>query len=569
VRHREQAHTAEAAEGRELAKGKPVEHTRVRTQCRSALHRALARIRAAARRDRATPLTALWPQLYDIDRLREAYDGLNRDATPGGDGQTGAAYGDNLEANLRDLSDRLKRGTYHASPVERVYIPKPEGRQRPIGIPTLEDKIVQRATVEVLNAIYEGDFLGFSYGFRPGRSPHEALDAVTVEIEKRSINWVLAADIRGFLDRAFCSLLQPLPAAETIRSRFPRGLQGEHRRCQLCKARQVVQGADGTGDLQRTDGPTTPHHAGPDHLPGHARQAPFVEEATQQRLTLGPAQDVLLPHRGPGRAQRGDGRAQHPRERPGHHGVSLLAETCVVCLRLVQGRQGRFPATCAVVRHQPILRLHPLVASPGHIGLLAQALHGIVGRAGPIGLAVPPSLHGLLVAVEFRGRQGVKKGHHHLLIDGIGAVSGEPGALIAAHDPHLAQGHLGQEGSLAISPRGALCGAPQVGFDHRDARIRPAAPVGMVPHGVWQRLALGVGQHLMPRRRPDVAHRFAVPMVRLKQLGSRQRSPHRARWSGRRCWTVAHRWGGLPTRLRVGLPYAPRAGRRDHLGDGL
>jgi RNA-directed DNA polymerase len=198
----EEAHaeTAEVVEGRELAKGKAVEQTRVRTQCRSALPRALDRIRAAARKDRTRRLTALWHHVYDIDRLREAYHGLNRDATPGVDGQTWAAYGDNLEANLRDLADRLKRGTYHASPVERVYIPKPDGRQRPIGIPTLEDKIAQRATVAVLNAIYEGDFLGFSYGFRPGRSPHEALDAVTVGIEKRSINWGLDADIRGFFE---------------------------------------------------------------------------------------------------------------------------------------------------------------------------------------------------------------------------------------------------------------------------------------------------------------------------------------------------------------------------------
>jgi group II intron reverse transcriptase/maturase len=191
---------AEGVEGRELAKGKTGEHTRVRTQRRSALQRALDRIRQAARKDHAAPLTALWHHVYDIDRLREAYYGLNRDAAPGLDGQTWAAYGENLEANLRDLSDRLKRGAYHAQPVERVYIPKPDGRQRPIGKPTLEDKIVQRATVEVLNAIYEEDFLGFSYGFRPGRSPHKALDAVTVGIEKRNVNWVLDADIRGCFD---------------------------------------------------------------------------------------------------------------------------------------------------------------------------------------------------------------------------------------------------------------------------------------------------------------------------------------------------------------------------------
>ena len=198
VKHPE--HTAEVEEGRELAKGKTVEQNRVRTQRRSALQRALDRIRAAARQDRAMRLTALWHHVYDLDRLREAYYGLNREASPGVDGETWASYGANLEANLWDLSDRLKRGMYHASPVERVYIPKADGRQRPIGIPTLEDKIVQRATVEVLNAIYEQDFRGFSYGFRPGRSPHDALDAVTVGIEKRNINGVLDVDIRGFFD---------------------------------------------------------------------------------------------------------------------------------------------------------------------------------------------------------------------------------------------------------------------------------------------------------------------------------------------------------------------------------
>jgi RNA-directed DNA polymerase len=191
---------AEDVEGRELAKGKTDEHTRVRTQRRRALQRALDRRRHAARRDHAQPLTALWHHVYEINRLREAYDGVNREAAPGVAGQPWAASGENLEANRRDLSDHLKRGAYHARPVKRVYIPKPDGRQRPIGIPALEDKIVQRATVEVLNAISEGEFRGFSYGFRPGRSPHDARDAVTVGIEKRHGNWVLEADIRGFFD---------------------------------------------------------------------------------------------------------------------------------------------------------------------------------------------------------------------------------------------------------------------------------------------------------------------------------------------------------------------------------
>lgn len=138
--------------------------------------------------------------MYGIDRLREAYLGLARQAAPGEDRQTWQDYGKNQEANLRDLSERLKRGTYRARPVKRVYIPKADGRQRPIGIPNLEDKIVQRATVMVLNAIYEEDFLGFSYGFRPGRSCHQALDALAVGIQSRKVSYVLDADIRGFFD---------------------------------------------------------------------------------------------------------------------------------------------------------------------------------------------------------------------------------------------------------------------------------------------------------------------------------------------------------------------------------
>src|SRR5499426_2651311 len=196
-----QAHaaTAEVVEGRELAKGNSGQQNRVRTQRRAALSRALDRVRQAAK-ESAKRLTALWHYVHSTDRLREAYYSLNHDAAPGVDGQTWAAYGEQLESNLRDLADRLKRGAYQAPPVERVYIPKADGRQRPIGKPTLEDKIVQRATVEVLNAIYEEEFVGFSDGARPGRNPHQALDAVTVGLEKRSINWVLDADIRGFYD---------------------------------------------------------------------------------------------------------------------------------------------------------------------------------------------------------------------------------------------------------------------------------------------------------------------------------------------------------------------------------
>jgi RNA-directed DNA polymerase len=193
---------AEDVEGRELATGKTGEQTRGRPQCRSALQRARDRLRQAARREHAKPLTALWHHVDDLTRLREAYDGLNHEAAPGGAGETWEAYGEHLEANLRDLSDRLKRGAYHARPVKRVSSPKPDGRQRPIGIPALEDTSVQRATVEGLHAIDEGELRGFSSGCRPGRSPHEALEAVTVGMEKRHGNWVLAADIRGCFDSA-------------------------------------------------------------------------------------------------------------------------------------------------------------------------------------------------------------------------------------------------------------------------------------------------------------------------------------------------------------------------------
>jgi RNA-directed DNA polymerase len=144
--------------------------------------------------------TSLWHHVYDVDRLREAYAALRRNASAGIDEVTWREYGLELEGNLRDLSERLARGTYRARPVKRVYIPKADGKQRPIGIPVLEDKIVQRAAVAVLNAVYETDFLGFSYGFRPGRSAHMALDALAVGIQTKKVNYVLDADIRGFFD---------------------------------------------------------------------------------------------------------------------------------------------------------------------------------------------------------------------------------------------------------------------------------------------------------------------------------------------------------------------------------
>ncbi len=181
--------------------GKPRTQPRDRAYVDSSeLQSALQRIRQAACRDGGLRFTALWHHVYDIDCLREAYFGLKRHAAPGVDGETWQHYGGTLEGNLQDLSSRLTRGGYRAKPVRRVYIPKADGRQRPLGVTALEDKIVQRAVVEVLNAICETDFLGFSYGFRPGRSPHNALDALYVGIMRKKVNWVLDADICGFFD---------------------------------------------------------------------------------------------------------------------------------------------------------------------------------------------------------------------------------------------------------------------------------------------------------------------------------------------------------------------------------
>jgi RNA-directed DNA polymerase len=192
---------AEGAEGRGLAKENPHQQTPpIGHRAAPGGPSALERIRQAAKKGKDVRFTALWHHVADADRLREEYFALKRDSAPGVDGQTWEQYGRDLEANLQDLSGRLHRGAYHAKPVRRVYIPKPDGRQRPIGIPALEDKIVQRAAVKVLSAVYETDFMGFSYGFRPARGAHDALDALTVGISERKVNWVLDADIRGFFD---------------------------------------------------------------------------------------------------------------------------------------------------------------------------------------------------------------------------------------------------------------------------------------------------------------------------------------------------------------------------------
>jgi len=190
----------EAREGRERTKGNTPERNVLRTQSRAGASTALERVRQAAKRDRKQRFTALLHHVYAIEQLRAAYFAVKRAAAAGIDGETWQHYGAGLDANLQDLSQRLQRGAYRAQPVRRAYIPKADGRQRPLGVPTLEDKIVQRAAVAALNAIYETDFLGFSYGFRPRRSPHLALDALTVGIMTTNVNWVLDADIRSFFD---------------------------------------------------------------------------------------------------------------------------------------------------------------------------------------------------------------------------------------------------------------------------------------------------------------------------------------------------------------------------------
>ena len=199
------ATAAEVVEGRGLAKGNTASTTRPGHSAGESVSNGLDRVREVAKRDKDARFTALLHHV-DLNRLWAAYVAINPKAATGVDKVTWDAYGQNLRANLEDLLQRVHSGAYRASPSRRVYIPKPDGRQRPLGIATLEDKIVQRAVVEVLNAIYEEDFLGFSYGFRPGRNPHDALDALATGILRKKVNWVLDADISDFfstLDQAW------------------------------------------------------------------------------------------------------------------------------------------------------------------------------------------------------------------------------------------------------------------------------------------------------------------------------------------------------------------------------
>src|SRR5262249_10425492 len=191
--------TTEPAEPRAGTKGNACQQSTGRAQSRGAVSQALERIRQAARERKAEKFTAL---LHPIspELLAEAFGELKQDAAPGVDGLTCKTYEADLERNLEDLHARVHRGSYRAVPSLRVYIPKPDGGQRPLAVAALEDKIVQRATATVLNAIYEEDFLGFSYGFRPGRGAHDAMDALCAGILSKKVNFILDADIRSFFD---------------------------------------------------------------------------------------------------------------------------------------------------------------------------------------------------------------------------------------------------------------------------------------------------------------------------------------------------------------------------------
>jgi RNA-directed DNA polymerase len=197
--NKERQLSAEAGEGRAQTQENIGQSHMRPTQSGKRMSQGLPGVRQAARERKQERFTALLHHL-SVGLLRDSFYALKRQASPGVDGVTWQEYETGLEDRLVDLHSRVHRGAYRARPSRRVYIPKADGRQRPLGVAALEDKIVQQAVVTILNQIYEVDFKGFSYGFRPGRGPHQALDALTVGIQWKRVNWVLDADIRGFFD---------------------------------------------------------------------------------------------------------------------------------------------------------------------------------------------------------------------------------------------------------------------------------------------------------------------------------------------------------------------------------
>jgi group II intron reverse transcriptase/maturase len=196
----EQAEAAERGEGRTPTEENTSQEHRPPAQDGKGVSQGLAGVRKVARERKRERFTTLLHHLT-VDLLRASFRQLQRKAAPGVDGVRWEEYEEGLEERLAELKDRIHRGAYRAQPSRRIYIPKADGRERPIGIATLEDKIVQQAVVTILNEVYEMDFRGFSYGFRPGRNPHQALDALSVGIRRKRVNWVLDADIQGFFDR--------------------------------------------------------------------------------------------------------------------------------------------------------------------------------------------------------------------------------------------------------------------------------------------------------------------------------------------------------------------------------
>ena len=194
-----ETYAAEPVERRAGTKGNADQQSTRRTQSRESVSQALERIRKVARERNKEKFTALLHHI-NIDLLEEAFFELKKNAAPGVDRLTWKDYEADLERNLKDLHARVQRGAYRALPSRRVYIPKPDGRQRPLAVAALEDKLVQRAVTALLNAIYEEDFLGFSYGFRPGRGAHDAMDALCVGIHSKKVSFILDADIRSFFE---------------------------------------------------------------------------------------------------------------------------------------------------------------------------------------------------------------------------------------------------------------------------------------------------------------------------------------------------------------------------------
>jgi len=191
--------SAEVGEGRAQPKENTDQSHMPLTQSGTRMSQGLDGVRKAAKERKQERFTCLLRHL-SVDLLRDSFYALQRKASPGVDGVTWQEYETGLEDRITDLHSRVHRGTYRAQPSKRVYIPKLDGRRRPIGIAAVEDKVLQQAVVTILNQIYEVDFKGFSYGFRPGRSPHQALDSLTVGIQRKKVNWILDADVMGFFD---------------------------------------------------------------------------------------------------------------------------------------------------------------------------------------------------------------------------------------------------------------------------------------------------------------------------------------------------------------------------------